>query len=149
MCAAKATGIREQLGAANGRGEESRQQNDRCIERGDRVANGGEPAKVGRASGQHGRNRLPKRVVAYREEGRGRRGRLRLRWENCVKRDVRNAGIEGNWRGKAQDRREWRKIVQKVTEKPPPPPLAPDKGMHEEEDEVIPDAMMPFANPSA
>ena len=31
-------------------------------------------------------------------------------------RDARNAaGIEGNWRGEAHDRRVWRKIVQKVT----------------------------------
>ena len=47
----------------------------------------------------------------------GRRGRPRLRWEDCAKRDVGNAGIEGNWRGKSDDRREWRQLVRKATDK--------------------------------
>ena len=42
-----------------------------------------------------------------------------------MKRDVRNAGIEGNWGaggggfggGGAYDRREWRQLVQKATRK--------------------------------
>ena len=58
-------------------------------------------------------DRLTKRADVYREEGRRRRGR----WENCVKRDDRKAGVEGNWREKAHDGREWRKIVQKATGK--------------------------------
>ena len=33
-------------------------------------------------------DRLPKRAAELREEGRRRRGRPRLRWEDCVKRDV-------------------------------------------------------------
>ena len=38
--------------------------------------------------------RLPKRAAELREHGRRRRGRPRLRWEDCVKRDVRKAGGE-------------------------------------------------------
>ena len=31
---------------------------------------------------------LPKRATELREQGRRRRGRPKLRWEDCVKRDV-------------------------------------------------------------
>ena len=37
---------------------------------------------------------LPKRAAELREQGRRRRGRPRLRWEDCVKRDPRKAGEE-------------------------------------------------------
>ena len=56
-------------------------------------------------------DRLTKIADAYREEGRRRRGRPRLRWEDCVKR---YAGIEGNWKGEAHGRREWRQLVRTV-----------------------------------
>ena len=36
--------------------------------------------------------RLPKRAAELREEGRRKRGRPMLRWEDCVKRDVRKTG---------------------------------------------------------
>ena len=36
-------------------------------------------------------DRLPKRAAELREEGRRRRGGQRLRWEECIKRDVRKA----------------------------------------------------------
>ena len=62
-------------------------------------------------------DRLTKRADVYREEGR--RGRGRGRWEDCVKRDVRKAGVEDRyWRAKANDRREWRKIVRNAIDKP-------------------------------
>ena len=38
--------------------------------------------------------RLPKRAAELCDQGRRRRGRPRLRWEDCVKRDVRKAGEE-------------------------------------------------------
>ena len=37
-------------------------------------------------------DRLPERAAVLREEGRRRRWRPRLRWEDCVKRDVKKAG---------------------------------------------------------
>ena len=53
-------------------------------------------------------DRLPKRVVELREEGRRRRWRPRLRWEDCVKRDVRKAGEEEDWKKKTRDRGGWK-----------------------------------------
>ena len=41
---------------------------------------------------------LPKRAAEFREQGRRRRWRPRLRWEDCVKRDVRKAGEEEVWK---------------------------------------------------
>ena len=37
-------------------------------------------------------DRLPKRAAGLREQGRRRRGRPRLRWEDCFKRDVKKTG---------------------------------------------------------
>ena len=47
-------------------------------------------------------DRLPKRAVELREEGRRRQVRPRLRWEDCVKRDVRKAGEEEDWKNKTR-----------------------------------------------
>ena len=49
-------------------------------------------------------DRLPKRAAELREPGRMRRGRPRLRWEDCVKRDVRKAGEEKDWKKKTIDK---------------------------------------------
>ena len=42
-------------------------------------------------------DRLQKRVAELREEDRRRRGRPRMRWEDCDKRDVKKAGEEEDW----------------------------------------------------
>ena len=55
-------------------------------------------------------DRLPKRAAELREEGRRRRGRPRLRWEVCVKRDVKKAGEEGDWKKKTTDRGGWKRL---------------------------------------
>ena len=54
-------------------------------------------------------DRLPKRAAELREQGRRRRGRPRLRWEDCVKRYVRNAGEEKDWK-KTRDRGGWKRL---------------------------------------
>ena len=45
-------------------------------------------------------DRLPKRAAELRAEGRMRRGRPRLRWEDYVERDVRKAGEEDKRQGR-------------------------------------------------
>ena len=56
--------------------------------------------------------RLPKRTAELREQGRTRRGRPSLRWEDCVKRNVRKAGEEEEWKKKTRDRGEGGKYYQ-------------------------------------
>ena len=52
--------------------------------------------------------RIPKRAAELREQGRRRRGRPRLRWEDCVKRDVGKAGEEEDWKKNIRDRVGWK-----------------------------------------
>ena len=52
-------------------------------------------------------DRLPKRAAELRDPGRRRRGRPRLRWEDCAKRDVKKAGEEGE-RLEEEDNRQRR-----------------------------------------
>ena len=62
-------------------------------------------------------DRLPKRAAELREQGRRRRGRSRLRWEYCVKIDVRKAGEEEDWKKKkkkTRDRGGWKDYTQKT-----------------------------------
>ena len=63
-------------------------------------------------------DRLPKRAVELREQGRRRRGRPRLRWEDCVKRDVKKAGEEGDWKKKKTgDRGGWKRLADEAVKK--------------------------------
>jgi hypothetical protein len=55
------------------------------------------------------------RVLIGRPEGTIPLGRLRLRWENNIKMDLREIGIDGtNWIRLAQDRVQWRSFVNAV-----------------------------------
>ena len=58
-------------------------------------------------------DKLPKRAETKRQEGSRKRGRPQLRWEDCVKRDLRKAEEEENWREKANNRDRW-KLITKV-----------------------------------
>ena len=69
-------------------------------------------------------DRLPKRAGELHEQGRRRRGRPRLRREDCVKRDVRKAGEEEHWKNKTRDRGGWKRLsaeyVKKLRAEPRP-----------------------------
>ena len=62
-------------------------------------------------------DRLPKIAAALREQGRRRRGRPRLRWEDCVKRDVRRAGEEEDWKKKKRDKGRWKRLSAEAVKK--------------------------------
>ena len=62
-------------------------------------------------------DRLPKRAAELREQGRRRRGRPRLRWEDCVKRDVRKAGEEEDWKKKTRDIGGWKRLSDEAVKK--------------------------------
>ena len=81
-------------------------------------------------------DRLPKRAAELREQGRRRRGRPRLRWEDCVKRDVRKAGEEEDWKKKTRDRGGWKRLSDEAVKKLRQH-LTPDKGKRGREREMI------------
>ena len=62
-------------------------------------------------------DRLLKRVVELREEGRRRRLMTMLRWEDCVKRGVRKAGEGEDWKKKTRDRGGWKILSDEALEK--------------------------------
>ena len=48
--------------------------------------------------------------IGEKVEGKRRRDRPRMRWEDCVKRDLERMG--GEWRTTAKDRRSWRMVIE-------------------------------------
>jgi hypothetical protein len=55
------------------------------------------------------------RVLVGRPEGKGQLGRPRRRWDDDIKMDLREIGIDGtNWIRLAQDRFQWRAFVNTV-----------------------------------
>ena len=62
-------------------------------------------------------NRLPTRAAELCEEGRRRRGRPMLRWENCDKRDAKKAGEEEDWKKKTIDRGGWKRLSDEAVKK--------------------------------
>jgi hypothetical protein len=65
--------------------------------------------------GTHGEGRGVYRVLVGRPEGKRPRGRPRRRWEDNIKMDLREIGIDkANWIQLAQDRVKWRACVNTV-----------------------------------
>ena len=65
---------------------------------------------------------LPKRAAELREQGRRRRGRTRLIWEDCVKRDVRNLTPDKGKKGREREKMSFIKkycVCTKITDQCP------------------------------
>ena len=62
-------------------------------------------------------DRLPKRAAELCVEGRRRRGKPRLRWEDCVKRDASKAGEGEDWKKKIRDRGGWIRVSDEAAKK--------------------------------
>jgi hypothetical protein len=70
---------------------------------------------VGGTCGTHGEERGVYRVLVGRPEGKRPLERRRPRWDNNIKMDIREIGIDGaNWIRLAQDRFQWRAFVSTV-----------------------------------
>jgi hypothetical protein len=70
---------------------------------------------VGWTCGTHGDGRGAYRVLVGRPEGKRSLGRPRRRWEDNIKMDLGEIGIDGaNWIRLAQDRVQWRVSVNTV-----------------------------------
>jgi hypothetical protein len=70
---------------------------------------------VGWTYGTHGEGRGVYRVLVRRPEGRRPLGIPSRRWEDNIKMDLREIGIDGaNWIQLAQDRVQWRAFVNTV-----------------------------------
>ena len=116
----KAAGVRKQLSTKNSKNNEGRQAKNGGVKGRDGSAEeldretGEEQITVGRTCRKD--DRLPKRAAELREQGRRRRGRPRLRWEDCVTRDARKAG-EGEDGKKTRDKGGWKRISDEVVKK--------------------------------
>ena len=62
-------------------------------------------------------DRLPKRAAELREQDRCRRGMPMLRWEDCVKRDVRKAGEEEDWKKNTRHGGGWKRLSDEAVKK--------------------------------
>jgi hypothetical protein len=71
---------------------------------------------MGRACSTNGEKRTAYRIFVGKSEGKRLLGRRRLRWEGYIKLDLRETGRSVmDWIGLAQDRDQWRALVNTVT----------------------------------
>ena len=62
-------------------------------------------------------DRLKRMAHVHQERGKRKRGRPRMRWRDCIERDMRKAELEDvDWMMVAQDRRQWMRVVERAAE---------------------------------
>ena len=60
---------------------------------------------------------LPMMAYVHQEREKRKKGRPRMRWRDCIERDMRKAEFEDvDWRMVAQDRGQWRMVVHRAAE---------------------------------
>jgi hypothetical protein len=70
---------------------------------------------MGRACSTHGEERNAYRILVGKPDGKKSLGRPRRRWEDSIKMDLREIGWGGmDWIDLAQDRDQWRALVNTV-----------------------------------
>ena len=74
--------------------------------------------KIGEKQDEMGKqmdaSKLAKRAEVEKHQGRRKKGRPQLRWEDCMRRDTRRSGEDERWREGAADRKLWKERTERV-----------------------------------
>ena len=78
---------------------------------------GEESDEVSRTCRTNERGSTKKDGICSPGEGKRKMGRPRMRWRDCIERDMRKAELQDvDWRMVAQDRGQWRMVVHRAAE---------------------------------
>ena len=70
--------------------------------------------EMGRPLGKNGCKQTSKRAEVEKHQGRRKRGRPQLRWEDSVRRDMRRSGEDERCREGAADRKLWKERTERL-----------------------------------